>query len=101
MEIGEPILALVAAIFGGAGLKLIESILSRTASRSALAKEIRDELRVEVLRLRDELNEVSERLKKQKEEYFRLLFAFNAIASLAMSNGLQDEVRDIVELIED
>jgi chromosome segregation ATPase len=64
--------ALVSAIFGGAGLKLIESWLSRAKVRADQGTVIREELRKEIDGLRSQLDKADaeeQRLEKQVEEW--------------------------------
>jgi chromosome segregation ATPase len=64
--------ALVGTLFGGAGLKLIESWLGRAKERSTEAQSIRDELRkdIEGLRIQLEHAEIEEkRLETLVEEW--------------------------------
>lgn len=58
-------LALAGTVFGGAGLKLLESILGRSKRREDIATAIRTELRLELSTLRTEM-------EKFKQECYRL-----------------------------
>lgn len=51
------ILALIGTIFGGAGLKFIEHWLSRAKTRDDTATQIRNELRTELARIKEDLAE--------------------------------------------
>jgi hypothetical protein len=95
MELNEPLLALIAAIFGGAGLKLIESLLTRSGQRADIAKEIRDELRGEVNSLKEELNIIEARLDKWKRQYYKLYIAFNELVVVALAAGQTAETNRI------
>jgi uncharacterized coiled-coil DUF342 family protein len=97
MEINETIIALVAAMFGGVGLKVIEKVLSRSAERADVAKDIRDELREELGHLKHEIVELAERLDKWRKQYYDLLSAFNDLTVVALTAGLEEEVQRIRE----
>lgn len=101
MELSEPVLALLAAVFGGAGLKAIESLLSRSSKRADIAKEIRDELRGEVDGLRGQLASIELRLDKWKRQYYDLYVAFNELVVLAIGAGLTEETNKIRKSLED
>jgi len=100
MEINEPLLALLAAIFGGAGLKVIEALLSRSTRRADIAKEIRDELRDEISGMRDQIVDVDNRLDLWKRRYYELLAAFNELVVIALKEGLTEEVARIRKKLE-
>lgn len=95
MELSEPVLALLAAVFGGAGLKIIEALISRSTRRTDLAKELREELRQEALDLRKQITDIESRLDKWKRQYYSLLVAFNELMAVAMTAGLSEEVKKI------
>lgn len=64
--------ALMGTIFGGAGLKIIESWLSKSKERSTEAQSMRDELRKEIDALRAQLDKADEeekRLEAQIEDW--------------------------------
>lgn len=97
----EPVLALLAALFGGAGLKIIETLLSRSARKDDLAKELREELRVESQSLKDQIRDAQETVDKWRGMYYALLASFNELMALALNSGLQDEVRRIREALDE
>lgn len=73
-------IALVATLFGGAGLKTIEGFLARGQKKDDAAKQIREELRQEgqtlkqeAVTLREEIRQVEKELDNWKERYFVLL----------------------------
>lgn len=70
------VLALVGTIFGGVGLKVVETILSKKKSKSDTAAEIRNELRTDVAALRKEMKDLEEQLDIWKEKYYDLLNQF-------------------------
>jgi seryl-tRNA synthetase len=97
----DPFIALVAALFGGVGLKIIESLLNRSNAKNDLQTQMRSELRTDVISLKDELDEIENRLDEWKKKYYRLFFAFNELAVVALAAGLEEEVARIREEVED
>ncbi len=97
----DPFIALVAALFGGVGLKVIESLLNRSNAKNDLQAQMRSELRTDVISLKDELDEIENRLDEWKKKYYRLFFAFNELAVVALAAGLEEEVARIREDVED
>jgi hypothetical protein len=97
----DPFIALVAALFGGVGLKIIESLLNRSNAKNDLQAQMRSELRTDVISLKDELDEIESRLDEWKKKYYRLFFAFNELAVVALAAGLEEEVARIRENVED
>jgi len=69
-------LALVGTIFGGAGLKMVESFLNRSKTQTDVAAQIRSELRTDVQALRDEIRKVEQELDMWKSKYYDLLDQF-------------------------
>jgi hypothetical protein len=100
LELSEPVLALMAAVFGGAGLKIIEGILARGSRKSDLARELRDELRQDVQSLRVEIESMRARMAIVSREYYVLYEAFNELAALAAGAGLAREVRRLRDAVE-
>lgn len=47
---------LISAIFGGAGVKVIDKFLSRKSDAFDHAEQLRDEMRIQIAGLRDEIN---------------------------------------------
>ena len=88
----EPALALAAAVFGGVGLKVIESVLNRSKVKNDLETQMRAELRGDVLILKEELDKIEAALDMWKKKYFALLMNFNDLAVVARASGLGDEV---------
>lgn len=66
-------IALIGTVFGGAGLKIAESFLSKGAKKEDTATELRKELRSESQALKEELREAEKQLDLWKEKYFTLL----------------------------
>lgn len=82
------IIALIAALFGGGGLKFLEHILSRNKEKTDLATQLRDELRTEVGSLRDEMRAVETDLDKWKNRYYRLLAYVNEMRVKCITAGV-------------
>lgn len=59
---------LAGTLFGGAGLKLVESWLSRNKDKDAHGTQIREELRTEITSLRDQLTKAREEEAKLEAE---------------------------------
>lgn len=92
--------ALGAAVFGGAGLKVIESLLNKGKASNDAAKEIREELRGELSGLRAEMRAVEAEVDKQRaevdrwrEKYYTLLERFHELRVLLRAHGI--EIKDI------
>lgn len=66
-------IALIGTVFGGAGLKIIENILSKGQDKVDTATAMRQELRSESIQLKDEIRQVEKELDQWKEKYFLLL----------------------------
>lgn len=88
----EPLLALVAAVFGGVGLKIIESVLNRSKVKNDMETQMRAELREDVFGLKEELDKIEAALDVWKKKYYALLLSFNELVVVARSNNLGDEV---------
>jgi predicted nuclease with TOPRIM domain len=78
----EAYLALAGTVFGGAGLKAIESVLGRAKRRDDTATMLRAELREELHTLREEMKELKSEADRREAEadrwrsrYFALLAA--------------------------
>lgn len=61
-EISDAWLALIGAIMGGSGLKIIDTWLGRAKVKDDSASKFRDELRAEVVSMREELRKTREEL---------------------------------------
>jgi FtsZ-binding cell division protein ZapB len=99
--VSDPILALVAALFGGAGLKIMESILNRAKDRNDLATQIREELRRDVVSLRSEIDGLESEVVSWRERYYDLLSAFNELAIQAIGAGIAEAVASARKKISD
>lgn len=83
------IIALVAALFGGGGLKFLEHILNRNKERADLATELRNELRTEVTALREEVKGVDDALDAARRRYFRLLANYHELRASCVEGGIK------------
>lgn len=72
----EAWIALIGTVFGGAGLKAVEVILTKSKTKDDIATQIRSELRTEVQGLREELRRVEDELDEWKQKYYDLLDQF-------------------------
>lgn len=73
------IIALIAAIFGGGGVKIVEYILNRGRVRADEATQIRQELREEAELRRAEVRRLEKELDEWKARYYELLSDFNTM----------------------
>ena len=67
------VLALIGTIFGGVGLKIAESLLTKSKNQSDLAAEIRKELRTDVQALRTEIRTVEAEVDKWRGKYYEVV----------------------------
>lgn len=81
-EIPAAWLALLGALFGGAGLKLLEGHLSKPKHEADQATAFRNELRTDVKELRAEYGRVQQEVVKWKDKYYALLEQY-----LTLMNG--------------
>lgn len=75
-EISQAWLALLGAVIGGSGLKIVEYLLSRSKVREDAATQMRSELRDEIKVLREELRTVEDELDKWRGKYYELMDEF-------------------------
>lgn len=75
-EISQAWLALLGALLGGSGLKVIEYWLNRSRIRDDSATQMRTELREEIKGLREELRTVEDELDKWRGKYYELMDEF-------------------------
>lgn len=95
----QTIIALVAALFGGGGLKALEHILNRNKEKTDLATQLRDELRNEVNSLKEEVRGIDDDLDNWRKRYFRLLSYYHKLKVLCIAGGI--EVPEFTEETED
>lgn len=74
-------IALIGTVFGGAGLKIMESFLARGSKKVDTATAMREELRKESASLKEELRVVEKELDTWKEKYFLLFQEYLEIKS--------------------
>jgi septation ring formation regulator EzrA len=77
-EISPAVLALLGAILGGSGLKIVEHSLNRSKSRNESEASMRAELREEIKSLREELRKVQAELDSWRIKYYELQEEFIA-----------------------
>lgn len=70
-------LALIGAILGGSGLKVIEHWLNKSKVQNDEATSYRKELRDEVTSLREELRKVEKELDEWRDKYYVLMDEFS------------------------
>lgn len=88
--------ALLGAIFGGAGLKIVEWVLKRGERRETTRAELREELRNDVQHLREVLQRVEKDLDNWKVRYYNLLQAYNELKYVLLRAGVDiDEIPHI------
>ena len=85
---------IIALVGGGAGLKLVETLLGRGKVKVDEAALIRSELRTEVDSLRNELRSVETELDKWKAKYYRLVGRINSAKLPIDLSDLIDEPLD-------
>ena len=92
-EISQAWLALIGAVLGGSGLKIMESWLNKSKVRDDAASAFRTELRDEVKNLRDELRKVETDLDNWRAKYYELMEQFlkvKAELDAALRNASED-----------
>jgi uncharacterized coiled-coil DUF342 family protein len=72
MHLDPAWIALVGTIFGGAGLKALEHWLGRSKVRIDEAANLRNELRIEITTLREEIKELEAEVDKWRKDYYDL-----------------------------
>lgn len=72
-ELSTAYLALAGTIFGGAGLKIIESILGRGRAREDIATSLRTELRTEMQELRADNDRLEKSVDEWRDRYYKLV----------------------------
>lgn len=94
MEITDSVLALIAAVFGGVGLKVLEKALNRGKEKMDLAAQIRAELRSDQAALRKEIENfrvevkhLEDQLDKWRTKYYELLEQFYVL-------GIKPDIKD-------
>ena len=95
----DPILALVAALFGGVGLKIVESLVNRSKAKNDLQAQMRIELRRDVMSLKDELEDIENSLDQWKKKYYSLLLSFNELVILAKAGADPDDIEELAKRV--
>lgn len=75
-DINQGWLAIIGALLGGSGLKVIEYWLNRSKTKDDTATDFRNELRTDIKDLRDELRKAEEELDKWRVKYYALMDEF-------------------------
>lgn len=65
-------IALIGTVFGGAGLKAVETWLGKNRVRVDDATRMRDELRLEITAQREEIKQLETDVDKWRDEYYNL-----------------------------
>jgi septal ring factor EnvC (AmiA/AmiB activator) len=65
-------IALIGTVFGGVGLKVVDHYLSKNKVKIDDAARIRDELRIEITNLREEVQKLEAERDKWREDYWSL-----------------------------
>lgn len=92
------LIALFSALFGGAGLKLVEALLNRKQKQYEVEKSLREELRAELKELKDDVSEKMVIIDKQQEDIAKLRKGYFKLASriiLAYKN--EDKMNELHE----
>jgi len=77
----EGLFALLGAIFGGVGLKILERIFVVKDRQLDDAAAIRQELREEIRTLRKEINEARGEIDKWRNDYYTILQKYNGLVT--------------------
>jgi hypothetical protein len=91
----EPAAALIGAIFGGVGLKIIESILNRSKVKNDMESQMRAELRGDVVSLKETIAKLEASLDVWRKKYYALLVAFNELSVVGIAEGFSSKVDEI------
>lgn len=75
-DINQGWLAIIGALLGGSGLKVIEHWLNRSKTKDDSATDFRNELRTDIKDLRLELSKTEEELDKWRVKYYALMDEF-------------------------
>ncbi len=72
----DTLVAIIAAIFGGAGVKILEKWLNKSQAAEDSGFKLREELRTELTRLREELDKTEKDLDEYRKRYYDLMEVF-------------------------
>lgn len=95
MDVATAIIAVVGTVFGGAGLKLVESLLLRRKDKDTTATDLRAELREDIKYLREELKKAETELDDQRRKHLQLMQEY-----LDVKSKLDEALDDIKEQAE-
>lgn len=70
------LIAVLGAIFGGSGLKLVEAWLNRGKTKEDVAKAIRDELREDIQKLEAKQTQLEAEVTIWRDKYYQVLDNF-------------------------
>ena len=71
-DVNQAWLALIGALLGGSGLKVIEYWLNRSKNKDDAATTFRNELRQDVTALREELRKTEQERDSWRDKYYEL-----------------------------
>lgn len=71
LDLTENYVSIIAAVFGGIGVKLLERLSAKRSEKFSEAVRIREELRLEVNTLREELDELKQEVSVWREKYYQ------------------------------
>lgn len=81
-------IALIATLCGGLGLKITEHWLGKNKVKVDDAARIRDELRLEITRLREDKKAAEEEVDEWREKYYDILGELSDARAFILSKGL-------------
>lgn len=70
MELSNGVIALIATLFGGVGLKITESWLHRNRDKIDVDLQYREELRRDLLTIKEELRKSNEETATWRDKYY-------------------------------
>lgn len=88
MSLDPAVIALVGTLFGGIGLKLVETWLGRNQVKIDDAGNIRNELRLEITALRIENSDLEKDVDVWREKYYRTYEKLINVRAQLMLHGL-------------
>lgn len=83
-------IALIGTVFGGVGLKVVDHYLSKNKVRIDDAARIRDELRIEITTLREDITKIEAERDKWRADYYDLR---DKIADLQVQITLLQQIK--------
>jgi len=106
----EAYLALIGAVLGGSGLKVIEHFLNKNKDKTDVAKDFRQELRGDLVDAKKDLDRVEDELDRWKSKYYVLLNEAMYLGQQLRNAGFllkdnpnyhQPEIKDIKKILGD